>query len=60
MKIKAKTQLIRITRVGDSDWNEVEIMVKFLLFTIRVKLTVIAREVVGVGDVTVSTGGGYE
>ena len=57
MKIKAQTQLIKITRIDSSDWSEVEIKVKFLLFTIRVKLDVIAREVVGIGDVTVKLGG---
>lgn len=60
MKIKAQTQLIKITRIDASDWSEVEIKVKFLLFTIRVKLDVIAREVVGIGDVTVKIGGGRD
>lgn len=60
MKIKAKTQLIRISRVDGSDWNELEIRVKFLLFTIRVKINVIARDVVGVSDVTVKLGGGRD
>lgn len=60
MKIKAQTQLIKITRIDASDWSEVEIRVKFLLFTIRLKLDVIAREVVGIGDVTVKIGGGRD